>query len=260
VTLRKGSLTYDVNSAWPGRPEPPGDVGKRFLRTLELLEPLHPTFHDWYTVAAAPVDWEDPAEYPLPTIDVAALGPDLSPWVVANVRRDDFTRPDPDSGYLLGASSHDPSNKSKGDVLDAVFCAGGKWVDHGSIDIGSVIAPPNPALVTYPIFRGFLLAMVSVWSPPWVSARCSIWGRKPPTLPGLPPFPYSGFQMPWISYFRPEVADKLGPLTDLMTERTPDGGLLITATTDKFDPTNPEHMRPSQRMAEMLIEHATPTF
>lgn len=96
MTLRKGSLTYDVNSAWPGRPEPPGDVGKRFLRTLELLEPLHPTFHDWYTVAAAPVDWEDPAEYPLPTIDVAALGPDLSPWVVANVRRDDFTRPDPE--------------------------------------------------------------------------------------------------------------------------------------------------------------------
>ncbi len=62
--------------------------------------------------------------------------------------------------------------------------------------------------------------------------------------------------MPWISYLSAERAASLGPLPDLITERTPDGGLLMSSTTDKFDPTNREHMRRSRHMAEIMIEHA----
>lgn len=44
---------------------------------------------------------------------------------------------------------------------------------------------------------------------------------------------------------------KLAP--EILTERTPDGGLLMSATTDRLDPTNPEHIRRARILAETLI-------
>lgn len=250
-----GNVTYSIESAWPGKPEPPAAIGSTFLQFLERLQALHPMFCNWVTRKAAPVDWEDPSEYPVKTVPVAMLGSDLAPWVIANMKRDDWLKPDPDLGYWLFGYSDDPGAMSGADQVDVFICAGNRWRDHGTFEVGSWVAPPNPALSTYPIYKGALLAMVSTWAPPWVNARCSIWGQKPTSPPGLPPFPYSGFQMPWISYLCAERAAKLGPTPDLMTERTPDGGLLISATTDRFDPSNFEHMRASQRMAEIMIEH-----
>jgi hypothetical protein len=118
--------------------------------------------------------------------------------------------------------------------------------------IGSPLFPADPALVTYPIFKGALLAIVSVWPAPWANAKCSIWGQRPQALPGEPPFPYSGYQMPWVSYLS---ADRAASLPALITERTADDGLLMSATTDRFDPTNVEHMRRSRQMAQIMIAH-----
>jgi len=255
MTLFVGNLTYEIHSAWPGRPEAVAEIGKRFVRMLGLFELLHPSFRNWMTPSAAPVDWEDPDEPPAEIIAIASLGRDLAPWVIANTKRDDWCKPDPDEGYWLFARNDDPADASGADKVSVFICAGNKSVDHGSFEIGSEVSPPNPALVTYPIYKGALLAILSVWSPPWANVRCSIWGHKPTSPPGLPPFPYSGFQMPWISYLCAERAAKLGPLPDLVTERTPDGGLLISATTDRFDPTNVQHTRASRQMAQIMIEH-----
>ena len=138
-------------------------------------------------------------------------------------------------------------------ALRFILAAGSKWIDHSSFEIGSPFYPPDPSLVTYPIFKGALLAMVSVWPAPWANASCWIWGERPPTQPGEAPFPL-GYQMPWISYLSAERASELGPTPELITERTPDGGLLMSATETRFDPYNLDHMRRSRRMAEILIE------
>jgi hypothetical protein len=42
---------------------------------------------------------------------------------------------------------------------------------------------------------------------------------------------------------------------DILTERTPNGGLLMSATTDRIDPTNPEHTRRARMIAEVMIAH-----
>jgi hypothetical protein len=40
---------------------------------------------------------------------------------------------------------------------------------------------------------------------------------------------------------------------EILTERMPDGGLLMSATTDRLDPMNPEHVRGARILAETLI-------
>jgi hypothetical protein len=61
--------------------------------------------------------------------------------------------------------------------------------------------------------------------------------------------------MPWVSYLSAERAASLPPLPELITERTADGGLLMSATTERFDPANVEHMRRSRQMAQIMIAH-----
>jgi hypothetical protein len=43
------------------------------------------------------------------------------------------------------------------------------------------------------------------------------------------------------------------PPPDITTGRTPDGGLLMTVTEDRLDPTNPEHLRRASTLAETMI-------
>jgi hypothetical protein len=126
------------------------------------------------------------------------------------------------------------------------------------LEAGINLLPPDPAIVTYPIFKLAMLAMVSIWSPTWSNARCYIWDSygKPPTEPGDAPFPYSGFQMPWLSYLCAKQAARVQPPSELLTERTPDGGLSMIAAETRFDPTNREHMRRSRLMAGIMIGHA----
>jgi len=62
--------------------------------------------------------------------------------------------------------------------------------------------------------------------------------------------------MPWISYLSAERAASVVPPDIVRTERIPDGGLLMTATEERFDPANADHMRASLAMAEIMIAHA----
>ena len=182
--------------------------------------------------------------------------------MIDNTDRNDFLEQDPDGGYWLYAGNMmRPSGRSGSDVVRIGFCVGGKWVDHGAFEIGSEGAPrePGPSPLILSLYKGALLAIVEVWSsPPWANARCRHLGPKARVAarPGAVR-PTLGFRGCHGSpYLCAERAAKLAALAfDLMTERTPDGGLLMTATMDRFDPTNPEHMRASLRLAEIMIEH-----
>jgi hypothetical protein len=43
------------------------------------------------------------------------------------------------------------------------------------------------------------------------------------------------------------------PPPEIVTERTADGGLLMIATEDRLDPTDPEHLRRARIIAETMI-------
>ena len=69
-------------------------------------------------------------------------------------------------------------------------------------------------------------------------------------------FPYSVFHIPWIAYLSAEYAAGVALPCDILTERTPDGGLLMSATTARLDPDNPEHVRRARIIAETMIARA----
>ena len=72
-------------------------------------------------------------------------------------------------------------------------------------------------------------------------------------VPLDPSFPKSIFHVPWIAYLSAELAAGVTLAREVLTERTPDGGLLMSATTERLDPTNPEHVRCARILAETLI-------
>ena len=66
---------------------------------------------------------------------------------------------------------------------------------------------------------------------------------------------YNGiFHIPWIAYLSPELADGLKVTSEILSEHAPDGGLLMSVTTERFDPTNTEHLRCARILAETMIE------
>jgi len=56
-----------------------------------------------------------------------------------------------------------------------------------------------------------------------------------------------------IAYLSPELAAGLKLTPEILAEHTPDGGLLMTATEERLDPTNPAHLRRARVLAETLI-------
>jgi len=75
-------------------------------------------------------------------------------------------------------------------------------------------------------------------------------------LPLDPTFPYSIYHIPWIGYLSAEHAAGVSLTRDIVTKRTPDGGLLMSAATDRLDPDNPEHVRRARIIAEVMIARA----
>jgi hypothetical protein len=241
---------YDVQSAWFGRPEAPAEVANKYLGTLDRLEHAHALFNDWRTSLGGLDD---------PTLTVASLRPSFTEWVWKGAVRDDYGEPDPEDGYQLfawAAAARETETEPGSRIVSFYARAGGRWDGSCEFKVGDYLFPPDPAFVTYPIYRDALLAMVAVWQPPWANAQCAIWGQRPTSPPALPPFPYSRFQMPWISYLSAERAAGVNPPNVVAIERTPDGGLLMTATEERFDPENAGHMRASLAIAEIMMAHA----
>jgi hypothetical protein len=180
----------------------------------------------------------------------------FTPFVEARVNRDDWGRPDPDEGYgLFAISRYHPSSPPDPLAISLSVTAGSTWRNLFSLHAGTSDTNPDPAIVTFPIFKEALLTLLAIWPTPWANVRYSIRGQDPPTLPGEPVFPYSGYQMPWMAYLCAERAARISLPAAILTERTPDGGLLMVATQERFDPTNRQHMSHSRVLAEIMIAH-----
>jgi hypothetical protein len=234
---------YQIYSEWPGLTETPVEVGRKFLQALDAFDRIDPVFGDWGTL-------DDEMEATCQPI--APLRPNFTAFVEANVARDDWDQPDPDRGYLLFASTHVPPWPKTPSTLTFLAWAGARSTNHSSLSIGSKGIPADLAIVTYPLFKSALLAMLAIWPAPTARAYCFSWGQKAPTAPGEPPFPGGG-RMPWLAYFNAERAARFVPPHDILTERTPDGGLLMIATEARLDPTNAAHMKQSRRLAEIML-------
>jgi hypothetical protein len=265
---------YFIRSDWQDRVETPAAIGAKFLNTLDALSRIDPIFSDWI-IAECPnprsgdliTDSENMKAIPL-----ASARPRIAEIIENYVVLDDAGDPDPDHGYNAMAATSELAGLRTARVK---VRAGGKY--GGGVDFGfgrHMMKPPDLTLVTYPLFKAALLAINAIWRSPWACAEAfrsgSISVPGVEIVPGLvatkiesvtqvpldPTFPRSIFHIPWIAYLSAERAAGIALTRDILTERTPDGGLLMSATTDRLDPMNPEHVRRARIVTEVLITRA----
>jgi hypothetical protein len=145
--------------------------------------------------------------------------------------------------------------------------AGGERNGHVWLQTSAPNLPVDLSIVTFPIFKAALLALVANWALPWSSAYAfrsnvamvPVHGgaglklESRPMLPQEPAFPRSPFEIPWIGYLSATLSAGLRLSPEITTERVLDGGLLMIATEDRLDPDNPDRLRRARIIAETMI-------
>ena len=238
---------YDIQSAWKSPAQSAETVGRRFLGTLDALTQIDPILGDWGTKL-------DDSNLGQP---IDAVRPNITDFVEKNAGLDDDDEPDPIYGgyWLFAANQFGRGPLNRPDRIRFDLCTGSARINHYNLEVGSQSMPPPPSILSYSLFRSALLALIKIWPAPWANMRVSPWGEDPPSLPDGSAFPYSGFQMPWFSYLCAERAAKVTVSPAILTERTPDGGLLMIAAETRLDPDNPQHLIRSKMLAEIMIAH-----
>jgi hypothetical protein len=237
-------FTYSIWLVRPQRRETPAVIGQKFLDTLDALSAADPLFTPWRVL-------DKPAMAALP---LATARPRIAAIVENNVVRDDYGQPEPAFGYRpIGVTDNPIASRITTLTVDAgsVFRESTVMLKVGDPSL----APTDPAIVNYPRFRQALNTMTALWQPTWSYAcafRMDYW--KAPIVPSAPVIRYNPFHVPWIAYLAPKLATGfVVPQGDMRIEHPQGGGLLLSATEDRFDPTNPDHLRRAHELAEIMI-------
>jgi hypothetical protein len=247
---------YFVRSGWEGRSDTPPVIGAKFLKTLDALSGIDPILANWKIIDA----------YNTSSFSLVAARQRIAAVIENNVARDDSDQPSPVYGYhahALAGRFKDP--RSVGFTVDA----GGKFAGRTFLEFGEHDVAPDLTIVTYQLFKAALLAINAVWLAPWACAQAFRMGvikvrinfgeaqavrlDRIQQVPGDPTFPDSIFKVPWLAYLSAPLAADVKLTHEILTERTSDGGLLMSASTERLDPTNLEHVRRARILAETLI-------
>ena len=255
------NYSYRVQGEWVGpADEKPAVTGAKFLRTLDALSGNDPLFSGWQIYRNWQIAEDDqPRQLPLGTARNRIME-----IVESGVGRDEFNEPTPAYyGYTVGATVG-----ARGPRRVAFSARTGNRtfeLEFGEHDVASDLS-----IVTYPRFKAALLVMSVAWDAQWAYAHAERQDmlkvpvafapgvpafriESPPPVPFDPTFPKSIFHVPWIIYLSARHAAGLKLTPEILTERAPGGGLLMSATTDRLDPTDPEHVRRARILAETLI-------
>jgi Immunity protein 52 len=238
----KTYFDYALRSAWRDRVESLVTLGGKFVETLDALTRIDPVlFANWELF-----DLSAPSSCAL-----AEVRSYIASLVEKNVALDDLGNALPDYGYsMVGLAG-----KFK-DPRSAEFWARaeGKYERTIELKLAHWDVAPDPAIVTYSLFKAALLAINPVWLPSWACAYAfRVDYYKVPLFLGTALFPFSDFHIPWLAYLSAPLSAGLELHADILTERTPDGGLLMSATEERLDPTNPEHLARARVIAETMM-------
>jgi hypothetical protein len=233
IEFRSDSNTYYIGASWEGRAETPEELAARFLRMIDSLKEIDTVFSLWTCGKKRPEKFEEVRDR-------------YAKEIAGGITRDDWREPIPADGYRFGARTRDtPKDRSF-----YVTCKGGSTIKRiftNSVTLATDSATgsrPDAEVVSYRVFRLALLAIVDAWNP--VRARAT-------SLPLIQLYKGDSLFPPvWIQYLCPWLAEKITPPSTVLSEHLPNGGLLMSATTETFDVDNPAHLKAAQDMAAAM--------
>jgi hypothetical protein len=257
--MTPANYSYSVRGSWAGRAdEVPAVTGMKFLTTLDSLSGIDPLLSGWQVYR----NWEIAEDERPRLVPLDNARKHIAEIVESGVVHDDFDEPTPEYGYSVGATAG-----ARGPRRVEFSARTGNqtfWLSFGEHNLASDLT-----IVTYPLFKAALLAISAAWDAQWAYAMAARkefiqvpidFGGVPafridtaPQVPFDPTFPKSIFHVPWIIYLSPQRAAGVTLAREILTERTPDGGLLMSATTERFNPMDPAHARRARILAETLI-------
>jgi len=245
------TYNYDGRVEWAGNQKTTKQIADDVLRAVAALNrsyapPPGCSISDWYV---------PDIEGTFDSVKLKEYIDNFTNYVYHNMSIYE-DEPDPMGGYWIYFSlGLEPKSAQKLGILKCFVCDGSPVRNHFIFEIGEDQMLPAPDRINFSFYRDALLDGVSIWPADWANVRCSLLGAYPAEACVDPTFPYSHYQMPWMSYLSAERAAKVSVPAGIVTERTPDGGLLMIAAETRLDPQNPEHMKRSRALAEIMIEH-----
>ena len=249
-------VTYSIKGCWRDDAEHPAEIGAQFVALLDRIESVVPAKTIWLLFDFAGVDLgAGPDAEPPVSVLLTDARKDMTAFVERNDVEDEDGSTDLRNGYrLIARGTEDGREFGSSQSIDVVAEIGSHWDNEIKFEVGDLLRFPDPALTTYPIYRGALEAMASTMPCPYVWARYYIaWDTGDFPLGSVPGGPPTGiFDGAWIAYLSAPLAAGFTPPADLFSERTPYGGLILSAVKDHIDPTNPDHVRASQELQTIL--------
>lgn len=235
---------FNIYGGWGMREDTSEMLGQRMLRSLDALSGLNPLFEHWWMVNHSLTldDFEnlEPGQGGFPLEDVRSR---MAEIVELGVKKADDGDPTPLLGYGMSALNS-PISSSKSVCLmvsggDSVNEWGSRWATF-STEYGEF---PDPSIVAYPVFKGALLTIVSCWNPDYVQAYSSdimkLWSK-----------PRAYLELSWMTYLSEPQSRRIVLPSDLLIERTGDGGVLMIAAEETFDVSNPKHVAAAKSMRD----------
>jgi hypothetical protein len=225
----KEFVGYVAQAYWGARRESPADLGKRYWKMLQMLGAVSPAFSDWKFIGLTKF-------WPLPS----GPGDELTRRIADCVDTADDGDPTPINGYRFGASARAGSKTSLTiDVHAGSYAPRMPFYTNTAELQTKPLNEENDGLITSPLFKAALIAMADAWDATWCGAYPS---DIIPLWPGRIALGRPTLHMAWITCLSPRFAPMVTPPASAVVEYTPQGGIVMMATKERFEVTNAAHL------------------
>ena len=217
------SRQFSFVSSWPARGEEPDAIGDRHRRFLDTLGEIDETLRPWW------IGKKRYVPYHLVRDGLAALiGDDVKIGEDGLVERK--------AGYtILGVCSHPRQGYS------LIGHAGGVYETPASNELllnTQGEAAVDTTILTYSVMKAIALTFIACWEPASCDVKSTRFDRelRQPVL------------FRWMAYVPPAQVAHVDLIGVPFSERTPNDGLLLSATEQAFDEGNPVHRASARRI------------
>ena len=249
--------------------ERPMVIGEKYLATLDALSRVDSILSGW-TIwensgtlddLIAWVEDGEPEPAPIRPVLIDEAYGIMTTVVETNVILDDWGEKQPNEGYSLVANNK--YNMTPRNVAVSVRAGSQFNQNNWGVRFGIHPQPQDLSIITYPIIGGIFRAMTSIWPTPWAQVRGSTveYEDRPAAVAGSE----LGFgrmnvetfrhDITWMGYLSADLASEFEPPADLISERTPDGGVLMFSAQERPDPDNADQMRCSDILGTIMDKY-----